>query len=78
MAATTRLFQTNRTQAVRLPKAVAFPKGVDQVEVLIVGEARLIVRKGRRWGSYFSDGPFADQDFLTDRAQPDQQERDKL
>ena len=78
MTATTRLFHTNKTQAVRLPKAVAFPDGVDQVEVLVVGEARLIVPKGRRWGSYFNDGPFTDPDFLADRAQPEQQHRDDL
>ena len=78
MTATTRLFQTNRTQAVRLPKAVAFPDGVEQVEVLVVGEARLIVPKGRRWSTYFADGPFADPDFMADRAQPEQQERADL
>lgn len=78
MTATTRLFQTNKTQAVRLPKAVAFPDGVEQVEVLVVGEARLIVPKGRRWSSYFSDGPFASADFLADREQPEQQRRDEL
>ena len=56
MTATTRLFHSNRTQAVRLPKAVAFPDDVDQVEVLVLGDARLIVPKGRRWSSYFTDG----------------------
>jgi antitoxin VapB len=75
MTATTRLFQTNKTQAVRLPKAVAFPDDVDEVEVLIVGEARLIVPKGRRWSTYFSDGPFADPDFMAERKQPAQQRR---
>jgi len=75
MTATTRLFQTNRTQAVRLPKAVAFPESVQEVEVLVVGEARLIVPKGRRWSSYFTEGPFAEPDFMADRAQPRQQER---
>ena len=78
MTATTRLFHSNRTQAVRLPKAVAFPDDVDQVEVLVLGDARLIVPKGRRWSSYFSDGPFADPDFMLDRAQPEQQRRKDL
>ena len=70
MTATTRLFHSNRTQAVRLPKAVAFPDGVEQVEVLVVGEARLIVPKGRRWNIYFSDGPLSDPESMNDRAQP--------
>ncbi len=78
MTATTRLFHSNKTQAVRLPKAVAFPEGVDQVEVLVLGEARLIVPKGRRWSTYFSEGPFADPDFLVDRAQPAPQRREGL
>lgn len=78
MTATTRLFHSNRTQAVRLPKTVAFPDGVEQVEVLVVGEARLIVPAGRRWGTYFADGPFADADFMADRAQPEVQRRDDL
>ena len=75
MTATTRLFRTNRTQAVRLPKAMAFPEGVEEVEVLVLGEARLIVPKGRRWSGYLAGGPFADPDFMSERAQPEQQER---
>jgi antitoxin VapB len=78
MAVTTRLFRTNRTQAVRLPKDVAFPEGVEDVEVLVVGEARLIAPKGRRWVGYFADGPFAEADFLAERAQPDRQVREAL
>jgi antitoxin VapB len=78
MAVTTRVFLTNRTQAVRLPKDVAFPAGVEEVEVLVVGEARLIAPKGRRWACYFAEGPFADATFMTDRAQPGPQEREAL
>jgi antitoxin VapB len=76
MAVTTRIFRTNRTQAVRLPKDVAFPEGVEDVEVLVVGEARLIAPKGRRWVGYFADGPFAEADFLAERAQPGRQVRE--
>lgn len=78
MTVTTRIFRTNKTQAVRLPKDVAFPAGVEEVEVLVVGEARLIVPGGRRWSSYFAEGPFADADFMANRGQPGQQERDAL
>lgn len=60
--APTRLFRNNRTLAVRLPKAVAFPEGIEEVEILVVGEARLIVPNGRRSASYFAEGPFADGD----------------
>lgn len=78
MAVTTRIFRTNRTQAVRLPKDVAFPEGVEDVEVLVVGETRLIAPKGRRWAGYFVDGPFAEADFLAERAQPGRQAREAL
>lgn len=78
MTTVTRLFQSNRTQAVRLPKAVAFPEDVEQVEVFVVGEARLVLPKGRRWSSYFADGPFAAPDFMEERGQPDEQRRAEL
>ena len=37
--ATSTVFITNRTQAVRLPKAVAFPDDVQQVDILKIGSA---------------------------------------
>jgi antitoxin VapB len=74
----TRLFRTNRTQAVRLPKAVAFPPGVAEVEVIVLGEGRLIVPKGRRWAGWFAEGPFAADDFMAERSQPPAEERAAL
>jgi antitoxin VapB len=74
----TRIFRSNRTQAVRLPKAVAFPEDVEEVDVLVVGEARLIVPRSRRWATFFADGPFAEPDFMSDREQPEGQHRDEL
>jgi len=54
---TTRLFLSNRTQAVRLPKPVAFPPGVEEVEILVYGDSRVIVPKGRGWDWFFEHGP---------------------
>lgn len=73
----TKVFVSNRSQAVRLPKAVAFPPEVREVEVTVVGSARLITPKGRRWDSWF-DGPEVSEDFMTDREQPVDQWRDEL
>ena len=42
------VFFSNRSQAVRLPKAVAFPEGVRHVEIIRVGNSRLITPAGRR------------------------------
>ena len=68
------VFMNNRTQAVRLPKAVALPDDVKHVEVFAIGRARLIVPAGEAWDSWF-EGPDATPDFLTEREQPPAQER---
>ena len=44
----TMLFLANRSQAVRLPKDVAFPPGVREVAVLRKGTPRVIIAKRRR------------------------------
>ncbi len=72
---TTRLFMTNRTQAVRLPKAVAFPEDVGEVEIIVVGEARLITPRAKRWDYFFDATVAVSEDFLADREQPAPQER---
>ncbi len=71
----TTLFKSNRTQAVRLPKAVAFPDDVKQVDIIAVGRARLIVPAGEAWDSWF-DGPDVSPDFMDQREQPEDQERE--
>ena len=74
----TTLFTSNRTQAVRLPKAVAFPDEVREVEILKLGNSRLIVPAGRRWDDFFEHGPRVSADFMTDRNQPPPQERETV
>ena len=73
------VFVTNRSQAVRLPKAVAFPEGVHQVEIIKLGHSRLITPAGRRWDDFFVNGPGASEDFMSQREQPAAaEERDPL
>jgi antitoxin VapB len=55
MVVRTRLFRTNRSQAVRIPKALAFPDGVDEVEIK-VGNTRIITPVGKNWEEYSSMG----------------------
>jgi len=62
----TRLFRTNRSQAVRLPKDVAFPEGVREVSILRDGARRVIVPANAVWDDFF-DSPGID---LVDRDQP--------
>jgi antitoxin VapB len=72
------VFTSNRTQAVRLPKAVAFPDGVREVEVIKVGNTRVITPLGRRWEDFFLHGPPASDDFMTERVDPLPEEREPL
>jgi antitoxin VapB len=72
------VFISNRSQAVRLPKAVAFPEGVHQVEIIRLGNSRLITPVGRRWDEFFVDGPRVSEDFMSERDQPPVQERQPL
>jgi antitoxin VapB len=77
MASST-VFISNRSQAVRLPKAVAFPGGVHQVDILKIGRSRVIVPQGKRWDDLFENGPRASGDFMVERTQPAVEEREPL
>jgi antitoxin VapB len=70
----TKIFQSNRSQAMRLPKEVAFPKEVKEVTVLREGKRRVIVPANSVWDDFF-DSPGVD---LGPRDQPKAQERDEL
>lgn len=69
------VFNSNRGQAVRLPKAVAFPADVHQVDILKIGRSRVIVPQGKRWDDLFLYGPRVSDDFLIEREQPAAEER---
>ncbi len=71
----TKLFLSNTTQAVRLPKAVAFPDDVTEVEIIVDGDARVIVPAGRRIDYFFDHRIGVSDDFMTERDQPEPQER---
>jgi antitoxin VapB len=70
------IFTTNRSQAVRLPKAMAFPADVHHVEVVKVGASRVISPLGQRWGDLFENGPRASEDFMREREQPAAEDRE--
>ncbi|MDU6412331.1 MAG: type II toxin-antitoxin system VapB family antitoxin [Yersiniaceae bacterium] len=71
----TTLFKSNRSQAVRLPKAVALPEDVKHVDIVAVGRARIITPAGESWDSWF-DGESVTSDFMGTREQPGEQERE--
>ncbi len=74
MVRTTIFHSKNRSQAVRLPKDVAFPDDVKQVTVLRDGKRRIIVPAGSLWDEFF-DAPGID---LGPREQPLAQARESL
>lgn len=73
----TKVFKSNQTQAVRLPKAVAFPEGVQEVEIVVVGNSRIVTPIKQSWDSWFDSPPVSD-DFMTDREQAMFQERESF
>jgi antitoxin VapB len=68
---------SNRSQAVRLPKAMALPEGVHQVEITKIGNSRIISPAGESWDAFFAE-PQVSDDFMIDRDQPADQEREPL
>lgn len=72
------VFINNRTQAVRLPLDVRLPEGIHKVEIRAKGNERIIAPLGQTWDSFFLAGPSVSEDFLSDRANQHQPERDAL
>lgn len=73
----TTVFLSNRSQAVRLPKAVALPEDVKKVEIIAIGRTRIITPAGESWDSWF-DGENVSADFMDIRDQPAMQERESF
>jgi antitoxin VapB len=73
----TTVFMNNKTQAIRLPKDVALPDDVKRVEIVKVGQSRLVTPSGKLWDSFF-DGPATTEDFMSERVQPQQQIREEF
>ena len=71
----TKIFKSNRSQAVRLPKDVALPESVVEVDIVAIGNKRIITPAGGSWDDWF-DGPVVSSDFMPAREQPADQERE--
>ena len=64
MPVKTSIFMSNKTQAVRLPKAVAFPDGVGEVEIIAIGHTRILSPVGHRWDDFFAKKNRVSDDFV--------------
>lgn len=71
----TTVFKSNRSQAVRLPKAVELPESVSRVDIIAIGRTRLITPAGESWDSWF-DAEGVSDDFMIERDQPTDQQRE--
>jgi antitoxin VapB len=71
----TKVFKSNRSQAVRLPKEVAFPESVKNIEITAIGNSRIIAPAGQSWDDWF-DAPGVSSDFMPQRLQPEDQTRE--
>ncbi len=71
------IFKSNKSQAMRFPKPVALPESVKKVDIIPLGRARLVVPAGEGWDSWF-DGEGVTDDFMAQRDQPSDQERESL
>ncbi|WP_428380882.1 type II toxin-antitoxin system VapB family antitoxin [Nevskia ramosa] len=71
------VFRSNRSQAVRLPKAAALPDDVKRVDVMAIGRTRVIAPAGEAWDSWFEVGSVS-ADFMAEREQPTEQERESF
>ncbi|RKR06719.1 antitoxin VapB [Kushneria sinocarnis] len=74
----TKLFLSNKSQAVRLPKAVAFPEEVSEVTIITLGRSRLITPSGNLWDDFFDpdESRAVSADFMESRDQPEPQQRE--
>lgn len=73
-----KLFKSNQSQAVRLPKPVALPETVKKVDIVALGRSRLITPAGEAWDSWFEAVESLTEDFMSEREQPADQEREPL
>lgn len=78
MPTRTVIFRSNKSQAVRLPNEVAFPEDVHEVEIVKVGNSRVISPVGSRWDSFFSRPARVSDSFLAERDQGTFETREPL
>ena len=75
MSRTAKVFMTNRSQAVRLPKDFQFP--TDEVLIRKVGDDVILSPRPRDWKSYLESAPVASEAFMTEIENLPVQERER-
>ncbi|NTW68782.1 MAG: antitoxin [Chlorobiaceae bacterium] len=75
---TTTVFVNNRSQAVRLPVDVRLPENVKKVTIRVKGNERIISPAGQSWESFFLGTEKVTDDFMEERDDQEQSEREAL
>lgn len=73
---TSTVFTNNRTQAVRLPAELRFPDNIRKVDVRAVGNERIIAPVDQAWDSFFLGAELPSDDFMVERADQEQPDRE--
>ena len=73
---TAKVFQSGRSQAIRLPKAYRFDG--TQVFIKKVGEAVVLLPYREGWQTLFASLDQFSEDFMAGREQPEQQPREDV
>lgn len=76
--ATTRVLMSNSRQVIRLPAELRLPDGVKRVSIRACGFERVIAPISQTWDSFFLDGAQVADEFLPERPNQLQPEREAL
>lgn len=71
------VFKTDRSQAVRPPKAGALLDDVDLVDIIVVGRTRVVTPPSEMWDNSLY-GPHATPYFMSERNRREVRERETL
>ena len=74
--ATGTVFENNRTQSVSLPVKTRFSKSVKRVIVRLQGNERILTPVDQTWDSFFLGASSVSDDFMQERADQSQPERE--
>lgn len=70
------IFTNNRTQNIRIPADMRFPADVKTVIVRAIGHERIIAPIENTWDSFFLSNESVSSDFINERADQAQSERE--
>lgn len=75
---TTSVSTNNGTQVIRLPAELRLPDGVKRVSIRARGVERIIAPIGQTWDSFFLDDVQVAADFMQERPNQTQPDREAL